>query len=163
MVYVNLLAVVLVGPLIFGVAVFYSTGSLNHPAFWAVLAAAVAIFAVLFCALQNRSVILEGNALVVRTTFYSFRVRLEDVTAMWVESPGASKIIGTRLHGVGLPGFKSGWFRHPGGKIFVDIGRTDFLLLEIRGAAGLALGFSDTGACRKLILAAVPLKWNELG
>lgn len=72
-------------------------------------------------AMQRRSIGIEGNELVIRSSFYTSRTRLSDIRAIYEYAPGAGGVkFGTRTNAIGVPGLSSGWFSSKGNQYFVD-------------------------------------------
>lgn len=149
----TLFLMIAIGPLVVGFVVFRQPNTISYGAIWAICLIALATFCVICFAMLKRSVALDHSRLVVKSTFYSTEIALTEIDDVQTVVPGSSEdIIGMRVNGVGLPGFKSGWFNSKlGGKIFVDRVAGDFLLISIKGRPQLALEFSDPEAALRAL------------
>ena len=152
-----LLAIIATGPIAAGVALQRQAGTVNHYAFWAILAIAVLTFGVIGVSMLNRSTVIRNAELTVKSTFYSTTVPLSKVTAVRTIVPGSEDdLVGWRVNGVGLPGFRSGWFNsRAGGRLFVDRVAGDYLLVAVDGKPRLALEFADNQAAAKALAAGI--------
>jgi len=65
-------------------------------------------------------------------------------------------LVGLRVNGVGLPGFRSGWFNsRAGGRLFVDRVAGDYLLVSVDGKPRLALEFADNQVAANTLAAGI--------
>ena len=65
-------------------------------------------------------------------------------------------LVGLRVNGVGLAGFRSGWFNsRVGGRLFVDRVAGDYLLVSVEGKPRLALEFVDNQAVANTLAAGI--------
>jgi hypothetical protein len=153
-----LFAIVATGPIVAGVVLARQAGTANQPAFWGILAVAVLTLAVIGGSMQNRSVAIRDDELVVKSTFYSTSIPLISISSISTVAPGSpSDLVGMRVNGVGLPGFRSGWFNSKaGGRLFVDRVAGDYLLIFADGKPRLALQFSDNQSAAQILSAAIP-------
>lgn len=151
--FVILFLLLAVGPVAVGFFVFRQASTINHGAVWVVILVAIATFFLICFAMLNRSVTLENSRLVVKSTFYSTEIKITDIDDIQIVVLGSTEdIVGMRVNGVALPGFKSGWFNSKqGGRIFVDRVAGSFLLISVRGRSQLALEFADPASAVKAL------------
>lgn len=69
--------------------------------------------------MRRRSLTVENDELIVRSSFYTMRLPLKNVESIATGESCPTRL-GLRTNGVGLPGFHSGWFRVEGVNSFVD-------------------------------------------
>lgn len=152
-----LFAIIATGPIVAGVLLQRQAGTANHYAFWGMLAIAVLTLGVIGFSMVNRSAVIQNAELTVKSTFYSTTVPLSGVTEVRTVAPGSvDDLVGLRVNGVGLPGFRSGWFNsRAGGRLFVDRVAGDYLLVSVDGKPRLALEFADNQAAAKTLAADV--------
>ncbi len=97
------------------VAVFVANRALTVTVTGAVTALSVILFAALAWFLSRNEIMLDGQALTVRAAFYERSVNRADID--WNESHfiDAARDSGlaprVRVNGIGLPGYRAGWFR----------------------------------------------------
>lgn len=94
--------------------------SLRKPAAVVALLLVWALVAAPMIFMQRRSIEVHGGMLVVRSTFYTAKVRLSDIQAIYEYAPGHGISFGTRTNGLAVPGLSSGWFSWQGSRYFVD-------------------------------------------
>lgn len=152
-----LFAILAIGPIVAGVVLQRQAGSANHFAFWGILAIGILVFGAVGCAMLNRSVTIQDAVLTVKSTFYATSVPLPTITNVQTIVAGSKDdLVGLRVNGVGLPGFRSGWFKsRSGGRLFVDRLAGDYLLISVDGKPRLALEFSNHQAAAKTLAAAI--------
>jgi hypothetical protein len=97
--------------------------------------------------------------LIVKSTFYSIAVPLSAITAVQAIAPRSNAdLLGMRVNGMGLPGFRSGWFAWKAAdgrqRLFVDRAAGDFLLLFVDGQPRLALAFASNRSAARVLTAA---------
>jgi len=150
-----LFAIIAIGPFMTGVVLQRQAGTANHHALWGILAIAVLTFGVVGFSMLNRSAVIQNAELTVKSTFYSTTVPLSGVTEVRTVAPGSvDDLVGLRVNGVGLPGFRSGWFNsRAGGRLFVDRVAGDYLLVSLDGKPRLALEFADNQAAANTLAA----------
>lgn len=148
-----LFGIVAIGPILAGVVLQHQSGSVNHVAFWSILAVSAITFGLIGFSMLHRSVAIQDAQLVVKSSFYSTAVPLAQITEVREVAPGSmDDPVGFRVNGVGLPGFRSGWFKsRSGGRLFVDWAGGPYLLVSVEGKPRLALEFSDNRAARKAL------------
>lgn len=154
--FVILFLLVAIGPIIAALAIQRQAGTINHVVFWSIAAIAIVTFGAVGLSMLNRKVELESGQLVVKSTFYSTKIAITEISDVRSVVAGSSDdVVGMRVNGVGLPGFRSGWFNSKlGGRLFVDRTSGDFLLISVSGKPALALEFADAGAARRALIAA---------
>ncbi|SCK42216.1 PH domain-containing protein [Variovorax sp. HW608] len=108
--------------------------------------------------MKNRSVAIRDDEVIVKSTFYSTSIPLTNISSISTVVPGSpSDLVGMRVNGVGLPGFRSGWFdSKAGGRLFVDRVAGDYLSIFVNGKPRLALQFSDNQSAAQILSAAIP-------
>ena len=152
-----LFSIIAIGPIVAGVVLQRQAGTANHYAFWGILAIGVLTLGVIGFSMLNRSAVIQDAELTVKSTFYSTTVPLSRVTDVRTVVPGSEDdLVGLRVNGVGLPGFRSGWFNsRAGGRLFVDRVAGDYLLVSVDGKPQLALEFADNQAAAKTLEAGI--------
>ncbi|WP_431276942.1 PH domain-containing protein [Variovorax ureilyticus] len=151
--FATLFAILAIGPIVAGMVLQRQAGSASHIAIWSILAIGVLTLAVIGFSMLNRSVTIRDAHLTVKSSFYSIDVPLASITDVREVTPGsADDAVGFRVNGVGLPGFRSGWFNsRAGGRLFVDRITGPYLLVDVDGKPRLALEFSDNHAAAKAL------------
>jgi len=152
-----LFAIIATGPIVAGVVLQRQAGTANHDAFWGILAIPVLTLGVIGFSMLNRSAVIQNAELTVRSTFYSTTVPLSGVTEVRTVAPGSvDDLVGLRVNGVGLPGFRSGWFNsRAGGRLFVDRVAGDYLLVSVAGKPRLALEFAANQVAANTLAAGI--------
>ena len=150
-----LFAIIAIGPIVAGVVLQRQAGTASHYAFWGILAIGVLTLGVIGFSMLIRSAVIQDAELTVKSTFYSTTVPLSRVTDVrTVVRDSEDDLVGLRVNGVGLPGFRSGWFNsRAGGRLFVDRVAGDYLLVSVDGKPRLALEFADNQAAAKTLAA----------
>jgi len=152
-----LFAVVAVGPIIsiFALRGLGKNGA--QVAFWSILCVSVLAFCIIGFSMLNRGVNVENGILNVKSTFYKVSIPLVEITDMRVVAEGSvDDVVGIRVNGVGLPGFRSGWFNSKSSdRLFVDIGGGEYLLIYQGGKPRLALEFSNNLEAKTVLGTAV--------
>lgn len=162
--FATLFSIVALGPIVAGMALRREAGTVSQVAFWGIFAIGVlTLFAIGF-SMKNRSAVIHDDEITVKSTFYSTTVPLADISSISRVAPGSSSdIVGMRVNGLGLPGFRSGWFNsRAGGRLFVDRVRGEYLLISVGGKPRLALQFSDNQAAAQVLSAAIPKGKNDV-
>ena len=151
-----LFAILAIGPVVAGLVFQRQSGTVNHAAFWGILMIGLVTLGVIGLSMLNRSVAIRDAQLVVKSSFYSISIPLANITDAREVTPGsADDLVGLRVNGVGLPGFRSGWFNsRAGGRLFVDRVAGPYLLVSVEGKPRLALEFSNNSAALEALLAA---------
>lgn len=150
-----LFAIVAIGPIVAGVVLQRQAGTASHYAFWVILAIGVLTLGVIGFSMLNRSAVIQDAELTVKSTFYSTTVPVSSVTDVRTVVGGSEDdLVGLRVNGVGLPGFRSGWFNsRADGRLFVDRVAGDYLLVSVDGKPRLALEFADNQGAAKTLAA----------
>lgn len=144
--YLTLAILLAIGPALMGGIVIRSYNPTIALAAFAICFISATVFVVLAYFFQKRSVDIVGDHIHVRSSFYSHSIPLNRITAI---EEVDSDILGIRTNGVGLPGFKSGWFqaRPSGAKIFVDAaGEGRLVAIWVDNVINTAIRFSDNHA-----------------
>ncbi|WP_088955601.1 PH domain-containing protein [Variovorax sp. HW608] len=153
-----LFAIVAIGPIVVGAVLAREAGTANRAGFWWIFAIGVLTLAVIGGSMKNRSVAIRDDEVIVKSTFYSTSIPLTNISSISTVVPGSpSDLVGMRVNGVGLPGFRSGWFdSKAGGRLFVDRVAGDYLSIFVNGKPRLALQFSDNQSAAQILSAAIP-------
>ena len=148
-----LFAIIAIGPIVMAVVLHRQSETINHYAFWGILAVSVLAFCAIGFSMFNRSIAIQDGNLNIKSTFYSTSVHLSSISGVRIVAPNSKDdIVGTRVNGVGLPGFKSGWFSSKeGGRLFVDRVAGNYLLIFVDGKPRLAIAFADNSAAAEAL------------
>lgn len=151
--FLTLFLLIAIGPVVAALFIHRQTGTINNNVFWGILAVGVITYAAIAYGLLNRKVFVDSNVLNIKSTFYSSSIDVSSITAVeTVDAASASSVIGMRINGVALPGFRSGWFaKKNGGKIFVDTVGGDFLLISIGGSPAYAIQFENNADALRIL------------
>lgn len=144
--YLILAILLAIGPAVMGGILIRSYNPAIAFAALAICLVSAAVFVVLAYFFQKRSVDIFDDHIHVRSSFYSHSIPLKDITAI---EEVDSDILGIRTNGVGLPGFKSGWFQARPSKatIFVDAaGEGRLVAVQVGNVINTAIRFSDNDA-----------------
>jgi len=126
------------------VAVFVANRALTITVTGAVTALSVILFAAFVWFLSRNEIMLDAQALTVRAAFYERTVSRADID--WTESRfiDAARDSGltprVRVNGIGLPGYRAGWFRLANGaRAFVLQTQGPLAYLPVAGGEALVL------------------------
>lgn len=72
-------------------------------------------------------------------------MNISEISELKIARKDEESLIGIRINGIGLPGYRSGWFKvkNAQGKIFVDVSSSDFVQVYVKNNPAVALGFVD--------------------
>lgn len=135
--------VVLLPILILSLAFLASTGSFNWKIQMVIVTMLFPVASLLILQVFIVKVAIKDNRLVVGGGLYKevislSEIRCDDIREMGV--PQASALMGTRINGVGMPGFHLGWFRqHNGRKFFALMGSSPVALIPTVGEFDLLI------------------------
>lgn len=151
--YLVLFFVLAFAPFITGTALFYKFKTVNNIVFWGILAFVIFVFIIIVFFMLQRKIEIADRKLIIKSTFYSKTVDLSEVTAIEkIICKSKADQIGLRTNGIGLPGFRSGWFIMKGhGRIFVDLVGGDYLLIFVNKNPQLALEFVDNTTAHQIL------------
>lgn len=97
------------------VAVFFANRALTVTVTGAVTALSVVLFAAFAWFLLRNEIVLDTQSLTVRAAFYERSVSRDDIDwneSRFIDTAGDSKLRPrVRVNGIGLPGYRAGWFR----------------------------------------------------
>lgn len=151
--FIILFILIAVGPIVAGLVLQRQIGTFNHIVFWSILAISALTFGIIGISMLNRSVILKDGFLTTESSFYSITIPLANITSVDLIITGSTDdLVGIRLNGIGLPGFRSGWFNSKAGdRLFVDKVEGEYLLISVDGKPRLALQFGNNEAAAKIL------------
>jgi hypothetical protein len=94
----------------------------------------------------HRSANLEPDRLKVKTSFYEAAVEFQDIRSVREEAPDTlQERISYRSNGMGLPGYRSGWFvMKEGRKLFASLTDDPAIYITTSGDYDIALSSPDT-------------------
>lgn len=102
--------------------------------------------------LSRRSLSVDGEHLLIKTTFYTQQVPLSDIARIDLHD-ACQPELSIQVNGVGEPGIKSGWYRDGKQKYFVDIVRQANICIIRRGTPDImALEVSDPVRLKRELL-----------
>ncbi|MDO5101801.1 MAG: hypothetical protein Q4D91_02690 [Lautropia sp.] len=101
---------------------------------------------------SRRSLSLDGERLLIKTTLYTQQVPLSDIARIDLHDACQPELT-IQVNGVGGPGIKSGWYRQGQQKYFVDIVRQANICIIRRGTPDIvALEVSDPVRLKRELL-----------
>ncbi|MDF3036992.1 MAG: putative transrane protein [Paucimonas sp.] len=141
----------LIAAAILGVIVYAMRRSAARKPHSIIVGLAVAIAVVmpaiqLFMMHVHRSANLEPDRLTVKTSFYETVVEFKDIRSVREEaSHTLLERISYRSNGMGLPGYRSGWFMmKEGRKLFASVTDDPTIYIATSGGYDIALSLPDT-------------------
>lgn len=136
------LAAALLGPLLLvGVAAAWLPPKPGHDPWlgWSVILAIVAVaLATLLLAARRRAIDVDDDAIVVRHSLYTLRLRRAEVAALRVTPVASVAELGLslRCNGIAAFGYYSGWFSGPrGARTFCAVSTWPAYLVAVEGSA----------------------------
>jgi hypothetical protein len=122
------------------IALLLATGHSNGKILLGIFLVTLPITAVVLYQVRSISISLESGELTVGGGAYKTTVPVNTIDLNAITSDLPRGIMGFRTNGVGMPGFRLGWFRSTNGrKVFVSATGSDLLYLPTSGPYDVVL------------------------
>jgi len=143
--------------LLLAISLKLATGSLfggaGRPLIAGIYVLIIAVAALLLASMRVNKVVVHDGQVQLKGSFYSRSLSLGDIDRSSLEVVSLGKPpLAWRTNGVGLPGYRAGWFRdRDGNKVFAVYGTGPWIAFRTRDGIAHAVGVSDPEAAKKAL------------
>lgn len=99
----------------------------------------------------RRSISIEDDVLIVKSTFYTSRLHHRKIVNVALVPAATLLKLDWRSNGIAMPGLQSGWFRSAGKRYFIDATRDPNIVLMTKSGDGLGLEVNDPAAFKRML------------